>query len=375
MNKQIWTIIIVAILIIFGGWYYLTSKPTPATGEPIKIGGAFGLSGFAAAWGEAERNAATLAIEEINKQGGVDGRQLVLISEDTASSPTKTVSAVNKLIDIDQVDVILGPSWLDSYQGAAPIADRKNIVMLTSSASITAVQGYGEPKYDNVFSTWYRTDQETEQLLEYLSDAGQTRIALFFQNDPFWVDLQSFIKQNLPDDLQIVSEMNFHSEEIDFRTYLQKLKQEDPDAIIFGLNSERANSAFLNQRQNIYPESTLYTTEWIEELATQPEIARLLNNTFFIAPSVPDQNFIEKYIDRFGVDPVFSASNAYDAIYILAEAVEESGLDSDSIKDYLRNNEFDTVSFGRMTFDDIGGVVGGDFVIKEIIDGGVRIVE
>ena len=146
--------------------------------QPIKIGGAFALTGFASEWGAVERNGAILAIEEINAQGGINGREVKLIVEDTLSDGKGAINAVQKLINIDNVEVIVGPSWLDSFGGAAPIADENNIVFMTPSASIDAIKS--EHSYDYVFSTWYRTDKESEELAKHLSNANKKRIILFF---------------------------------------------------------------------------------------------------------------------------------------------------------------------------------------------------
>jgi len=91
--------------------------------EMIKIGGAFAFTGFASGWGEVERNAISLAIEEINNAGGINGKHVKLIAEDTLSDGTKTVSAVQKLINVDGVKIIIGPTWLDTFGGAAPLYD------------------------------------------------------------------------------------------------------------------------------------------------------------------------------------------------------------------------------------------------------------
>lgn len=360
--------VIVAIVVIGGFLWYQKSEAPTLIGDPIKIGGAFGLTGFAAEWGEAEKNGVTLAIEEINKNGGVNGRPLVLVSEDIASDPTKAVTAVSKLISIDGVPIVIGPTWLDSYQGAAPLADQHEIFMISPSASITAVQGYGDSgKFKNVFSTWYRTDHESEQLLAHLQKKGYRNVVLFFQQEPFWDDFSSFLKSRTATyGLTIVDEFHFNPQETDFRTFLQRVKAKNPDAIIFGSNNEKANLSFLKQRQTLYPASRLYTTEWIEELTRRDDYKGLLNQVSFITPQVADGTFAATYKKRFGRDPVFSATNAYDAMSIVGEAIATNADDPEEIAAYLRSHEFNTVSFGTARFDGLGGVTTGQFVIKGV---------
>lgn len=357
-------LMLLVLLIVLG------CTPTP-TGEVVKdsipIGGAFALTGFASGWGEAELNAATLAIEEINAQGGIGGRQLRLVVEDTQSDNTKTVSAVSKLINVDSVKVVIGPTWLDSFGGAAPLADENKIVMITPSASITAVKSSKDFIY--VFSTWYRVDKESHELAEYLASAGKKRVVLFLGIDAYFQDIGANFKQSAEGlGLEIIEEFRLSPEQLDFRTELIKMKNSNPDAILFGLNNENQFHNFLKQRQVLYPESVLFTTEYFEELALKDSFNDLSENVYFIAPEASETDFSKKYKARFGKDFVFSASNAYDSIYILARGLQEGYSTSEKMREFLLSNEFDTVTFGKTSFDKWGGLTGGEFVVKKVID-------
>ncbi|MBD3252468.1 ABC transporter substrate-binding protein [Candidatus Pacearchaeota archaeon] len=357
---KMWVVLIILVIslsfnLVLTGMVIFQDK------EPIKIGGAFGLTGYAAEWGDADMNGAKLAIEEINEREGIHGRKIELINEDIQSDGVKTVNAVNKLINFDSVDVILGPTWLDTYGGAAPLSDEHDILMITPSASINAIKS--SENYKNVFSTWYRSDEEAKALAEHLSNTNQKKVVLFFGNDPFWQDIANKIKDS--DDLDIIKNVKVTSKETDFRTELSKIKRLKPDVIIFGLNDESSQFLFLKQRKELYPKSILYSTESFEEFTKKQDYQQLINNVFFVSPADVDQNFVEKYRNRFGKDPVFSASNSYDAVKILLEAIQETAsTDTDDLREYIMNNEFDTVTFGKTRFDRIGGVTGGSFVIK-----------
>ena len=102
MNKKYtWIAIVVIIVILIAVFSHKSSAPT-STG-PIQIGAALALTGDAATWGEAERNGINLALKEINANGGINGRNLELATEDTKSSSKDSVSAVQKLINFDNV--------------------------------------------------------------------------------------------------------------------------------------------------------------------------------------------------------------------------------------------------------------------------------
>ena len=195
-QKNTLTLVILGILLILISIILFRNVLTGrviANEDKIKIGGAFGLTGYASQWGEADLNGAKLAIEEFNEKGGINGKKIELITEDIQSDGVKTVNAVNKLITIDDVDFIIGPTWLDSYGGAAPLAEDYDKLMITPSASITAIKS--NKNYKNVFSTWFRGDKESESLVNFLEKKKIKKIVLCFGNDPFWQDISLGIKE------------------------------------------------------------------------------------------------------------------------------------------------------------------------------------
>lgn len=350
-------------------WFILQNKANNQTGnqETLKIGGAFALSGFASEWGVADLNGATLAVEEFNKKG-THGTKVELVVEDITSDSPKVISAVQKLINVDQVKVMIGPTWFDTFAGAAPIADENHVVMITPSGAITAIQA--DKAHTYAFSTWFRSDQEALELIRYLSSSNQKRVALFFGNDPFWQDLGNRAKQAAPAlGVNIIREFTLNTNDVDFKTPLTQLKNIKPDVIVFGFNNEAQLSAFLKQRAEIYPESTLFSTESIEEFARKDDYKPLLNGVTFIAPKIDTPEFTQKYKKRFGIDPVFGASNSYDATNMILEALVAGKSSGEEIRDYLASQTFDTVTFGPVKFDEIGGVQGGEFQINLIQNG------
>ncbi|MBI4171038.1 MAG: ABC transporter substrate-binding protein [Candidatus Aenigmarchaeota archaeon] len=371
--KRVWigTVVIITVVAVIAIFNNYTGQ---AAGEKtVRIGGAFALSGFGSGWGEVERNAAILAIEEANGNGGINGRKIELIVEDIASSNTKTVSAVSKLINVDKVGVILGPSWLDTFNSASPLSDENKVVMITPSASITAIKS--EKNYSYIFSTWYSPDREAEALVKYIEKMGAKRVVFIFQDDPYWQDLTGYLKTQLKlSNLELREDFKIKPEETDFRTVLLKTKSLQPDAIVFGTTGEQSLLSFLQQRAVIYPESMLFTMTYIEEFAFKDNYKGLLENVNYPSPQQPDSNFSEKYEKRFGKKPVFSASNSYDAANMIIAAMKEGNMDAESIRTYLLTKTFTTITFGEARFDENGGLVGGNFVNKRVKNNTIEIV-
>ena len=133
-------IVLVAAVVIF----YLSSLQKQNT---IKIGFIGPITSSAAKYGSHE--AVSLAVEEINQQGGINGKQITLISEDGRCDSKEAVSAVNKLISVDNVKIILGGHCTPESVAIAPIVEKNKVIMLASITTTPVLTPMG----DYVFRT------------------------------------------------------------------------------------------------------------------------------------------------------------------------------------------------------------------------------
>lgn len=127
--------IAIALLIILAGCAQSPSGQTTSAKE-IPIGAILILSGPGATWGTSSVNGAQMAIDEINSQGGVNGKQLKLIAEDTAGEPKKAIDAYHKLRNIDGTHIILGTTWTREGLPVAPLAAKDDVVMISPSLGV-----------------------------------------------------------------------------------------------------------------------------------------------------------------------------------------------------------------------------------------------
>ena len=332
------------------------------TGQVVKetqarIGGAFILSGIGADWGTAEKNSAELAVSEYN---AAHDKKVELVIEGIQYDNTNAVLGLQKLVSQDNVQVVV-VSWLDGLQGMAAAAEDSGTVLISPSASVTALKA--EQPYPHSFVVWYRTDAEAASLSRYLESHNKTRVALVYGSDPFWTDFkQQFTKAARAN----VTSYSVNGAENDYRTLLTQLKHDAPDAILFGLDNEGAIYNFLKQRQEYYPDSDIYTTEMIEGYLAREEFRPVLERVSFVKPAGGNQSFADKYRKAYGNDPVSTAYTSYDATNMILQAINAGNTDGESIKSYLETHEFDTVTFGKVRFDTIHGVTGGKFQVDEI---------
>jgi branched-chain amino acid transport system substrate-binding protein len=334
--------------------------------NPILIGGAFALTSYAASFGTAELNGATLAIEETNASGGLAGREIKLLVEDTLSSNRGTVTAVTKLISIDKTKIIIGPTWLDSFAGALPIAARNKVLLITPSAVISILK-QNSHDYPLVFSTFFNLDREIQTLIEHIRYEQRKRIALIFDQDPFFEAISKTLRRTAKTaGLSIVQDKTVPIDDIDFRTALVKVRQSNSDGIIFGLTSEGSLLSFLKQRQAFCPEIRLFGIHDVAGFVEQDKFKKLLINTRYAVPAESNPDFSGKYKQRFGTEPILTAANSYDAVKILVQALRQGHETPDAISTYLLKERFNTASFGSTHFNQWGGVESGKFIIKAV---------
>ena len=121
-----------------------TSTPVAAPDEPFVIGAMDALTGVAESYGNPLHRAKLLAVEEINAAGGIDGRELKLVVEDSKCAAQDAITAYNKLTDVDGVRIILGTTCSSSMLGAAPLAEKEGVVLLSASATSPDIASAGD---------------------------------------------------------------------------------------------------------------------------------------------------------------------------------------------------------------------------------------
>lgn len=116
------------------------SGDAPKETGPIKLGVPLGFTGPTAAVGDWARMGVELSVKEVNAAGGIDGRQVEAVYVDTQADPTKAVTAVNRLVSQDKVDIIVGPMTSDETLATLPISTKANVASINGSGSAITPQ-------------------------------------------------------------------------------------------------------------------------------------------------------------------------------------------------------------------------------------------
>ena len=349
------------MVVVWAG-YQLFFKPKEASGEAVKIGGIFALSGVGVAIGEEENKGAQVAVDEINKSGGVLGRPIKFVAEDVSIDKLKVAgSAVQKLIDVDKVVAIVGSQWDEPALAIIPIIDRAKL--LTVGADNTdGVEA--EIASDYFFSVWYDNKVGVRELLRYIQKKGWKNLAIIRPlNAGFWKYVSDEFVKSAPDfGVKIVEDIDLGNPLLtDFRTPIAKVKAKNPDGL-FIVMADPSECVFMKQAKELGFTRPIMATESSGNYASLDTCADILENLYFSTPVriAKYDDFAAKFKEKFGREPQFpTAVTAYDAMMIVAEGLKRSKLEGgEALKDAIKGiSDYPGASLESISFNEKGFMI------------------
>ena len=341
--------------------------------EPFTIGAMDALTGVAESYGNPLHQAKLLAVEEINAAGGINGRELRLIVEDSKCGAQDAITAYNKLTDVDGVKIILGTTCSGSMLGAAPLAERDGVVMLSASATSPDIATAG----DYIFRTAINDQQLGIDMGNTMWVDGTRSIATITESTDYAEGTRRTAVARFEElGGSVVAAEGFSSDVIDFRTQLTKLFDGNPDALLLAAQGEAAGGTIIKQARELGYDGPIYS----EIVPTAPEALGIAGDAATGLKAVipnPDlatssgKDFLAKFKERYGEVaslPWFQGS-AYDDVYIAAECLKQTGddQDADGFRDCLNNLTYTGAIGDNYSFDENGDVVGLSNVVVEVL--------
>lgn len=326
-----------------------------STAAAFKIGGTGPLTGDAAIYGNAVKNGAQLAVDEINAEGGV---QFELKMEDDENDPEKAVSAYNALKDWG-VQLSLGSVTSKPAEATATENFADRIFALTPSASAPAVT---EGK-DNVFQMCFSDPNQGTASAEYIADNQMgTKIAIIYKNDDVYSSgiYKKFKAEAETKGLNIVSTTTFTSSSAtDFSVQLGEAKAAGADLLFLPIYYQPA-SLILQQAKSMGYAPKFFGVDGMDGILTLEGFdTALAEGVMLLTPFNADaedektQSFVTKYKEQFGDVPNQFAADAYDCVYAYKAAIETSGATPDMSAEELCDLMIQT--FPTLTFDGLTG--------------------
>lgn len=357
MSKTLQTIIwIVIIVVIIGVIWYVASRK-PAEEEAIKIGAILPLTGKAASYGESAKVALDLALEEINKQGGINGRNIELIYEDSQGQSQMGVSAANKLITLDKINIILGPVMSSVTLAVAPIVEENKVILVTiSSAPDITYAG------DYVFRNREKTTQQSEKMADFIFNTlGIKEIATLFMNDDTGKAHHSTLVENFEKlGGEVLISETYNPGAVDFRTQLTKIKAVNPEVIHLA-SKPKDVGMILKQAKELAIEAQFVGTsgsegEEVIELAGEAAegLVYSVPSGDITKPGVAE--FYEKYREKHEKGYVEVGALFYDSLKIITMLMKEceNPLDTNCLKEKLYQVKDYQGASGKTSFDEYG---------------------
>jgi branched-chain amino acid transport system substrate-binding protein len=363
--KWVWGIAIVVILIII----LVTAFKTPTETGPIKIGWVGPLTGDGATIGQNAKDATEISLNEINSNGGINGRKVEVIYEDGKCNGKDSVNAANKLINIDKVSVIYGGACSGETLAMAPLAEKAKIPVLSYCSSAPSITNAGDYIFRMVPSDSYQGVFGADYIFNTLKKKSA---AVLYQQTEWASGIREvFVNEFKKIGGSIVVDESFDKDARDFRTQLAKVKSANPDVIYFVSYAEPAIPA-LTQIKDMGIKSVLFGADaW-----SDPKIAKeagkaaegIMNTQL---RSKANTEFLAKMKTKTGTDTVAECSAAaYDGLKILSQVIGGVGTKGDSIKDALYNIDYKGgVYLDEIKLDSNGDLVGASYVVKKVING------
>ncbi|WP_439894278.1 ABC transporter substrate-binding protein (plasmid) [Ralstonia sp. 25C] len=327
----------------------------PASGEPLYFGVSGPLTGQNAQYGAQWKAGFDLALEQINAAGGIHGRPLQYVFEDSQSDPRQAVAIAQKFVADRRILIELGDFSSPASMAASPIYQRAGLVQLGFTNSHPDFTKGGDFIWSPSVS-----QADAQPLLADLAvkTEGFKRVAVLYLNTDWGrTSKDVFATAAKQRGAQVVATEGYQPDEKDFRSTLVRVRDAKPDGIV--LISYYADGALIAGQLRatgiqlpIVAASSVYSPKFLELGATAVN-GVATNTTFFPDEPRPEvQTFVKQFRAKYQRDPDAFNAFAYDAVILAAEALKAGGTDRRAIRDALpRLRDVPSVVFGRATFD------------------------
>ncbi|EIJ48031.1 amino acid ABC transporter periplasmic protein [Herbaspirillum sp. GW103] len=308
-----------------------------ALAADIKLGVAEALTGPAAKYGVAIKNGFTLASEEINAKGGVNGNKLALVIEDEQGKKEEAINVFKKLIFQDKVLAVFGPTLSNSAFAADPIANAAKVVVFGTSNTADGITAMGPFTFRN---SVMEADVLPVTVKAAVKHFGIKKVAVIYGNDDAFtksgydVFKATLEQQKIP----VTTTEAYAKGDVDFKAQLTKIKAGNPDAIVCSCLAEEAANIILQTRalgmKQPFIGGNGLNSPKLFEIAKDAGDNTLMGSPWSAENQTPaNKAFMAAYKAKFGSDPDQFAAQAYDAMYIMADAIKGVKLSGNLAKD------------------------------------------
>jgi neutral amino acid transport system substrate-binding protein len=314
----------------------------------VKIGTLLSITGDLASYGGPMQDAATLAIEEVNENGGLLGSQVTLISEDSQTSEIAAVDGANKLVKINKVPAIIGAAGSSISLSFIEITTKNNVVQISPSNTAPDFTTYDDN--DFYFRTCPSDALQGKAMAILAMDENYTTASTLVLNNAYGVGFEKvFVAEFESMGGKILDRLKYDPAATIFDSEIEQASKNNPDVIIL-ISYPETGSLIL---KSAYQKGAMDDTEWLLSEGLKDEglaesVGKDTKGNYIIAGfkgTAPDptltgpayQKFNDAYMAKYGTETTTFTANTYDAAAVIALAIEKAGsVDGTAIRDNIR---------------------------------------
>lgn len=327
------------------------ARAQQASGAPYKIGVTYPLSGPQGAWGQLIVPAIEIAVAHANAAGGVNGRPLALVVEDSKGNPEAAVSAMRKVVQVDGVQAIL-TIFTNVVSAQMPLAQQFKVPLLSpvEAPGLTAKSG------NWVFAHSSLLSRNLPLLEQRWKNKGVKRIFGFYPNTPI-APYGSGLIQAAADRIGAVHEnVLFKLGDTDFRSLIIRAKAFNPDAIMIWGHGTPDEGVIMKQARELGVTTQMYNGSATPTVKSYREAAGKAMDGLIYSGFKYDrasaQRLIDDYKAKLGFEPDFAALEVYDMINMVAAGIKANGYDGEGIRKYVASlKDFKSIGGGLVSMD------------------------
>ena len=336
--------------------------------EDLKLSIPLPLTGTNAKFGEIEKRSYEIAMEEINAKGGVKGKKILLVFEDSQGKPEVSRSIAEKLIDVKKQPVIFGEYSSSCSKAIAAVAEERKTPYLVVTG---ATDDITQQNYKYVFRLNPTNAYYASGLMSFLKEVVKpTSIAILYESSDFGTSgAEDMVKQAEKFPMKVLAKEQYEKGAVDFKPILSKVKAEKPD-VIYMVSYVMDASLLMRQIKELRIDAKLFAGGAAgfaipEFIQSAKEAAEYVVTATLWSPQVVypgAKEFAEKYKKLYKDYPSYHGAEAYSALYIIKDVLTRAkSWTPDDIRVAMKATNMMT-AFGPIRFEDKAGYTNQNFM-------------